>query len=100
MHEDHPTTEQLRAYATGHGDAAVVEEHLAVCNRCWQVVEEAEAALPLVRILQSLAVSGRVGDVSLPPAELEDHPRYRLLGYIGGGPSLTLRLDLLQHPAR
>jgi serine/threonine protein kinase len=85
MHEDHPTTEQLRTYATGHGDAAVVEEHLAVCTRYWQVVEETEAAMPLVRILQSLAVSGRGGDVPFPPAELQNHPRYRLLGYIGGG---------------
>jgi hypothetical protein len=31
MHEGYLTTEQLWAYVTGHGDAPVIEEHLAVC---------------------------------------------------------------------
>lgn len=103
MTDLHPPAEQLRAFATELADdaqSAAIEGHLAVCDACWSVVEEADEGTPVARILRSL-LSERVrsradrfreegsrardGGTAEPPSELLDHPRYRLLGFVGAG---------------
>jgi hypothetical protein len=102
MTADHPTAEQLRAYASGSLDdgGAAIEGHLADCDTCWSVVEEFDAATAVARLLRSLpaerlrSLANSDEEVSEgenepkepePPAELLDHPRYRLLGFVGAG---------------
>ena len=103
MTDQHPTAEQLRAFATGQVDdagGAAIEGHLTACESCWSVVEEADDATPVARVLRSIPVERLRSLVERaangaaekcrpaapePPAELLDHPRYRLLGFIGSG---------------
>jgi serine/threonine protein kinase len=103
MTSQHPTAEQLRAFATGQVDdarGAAIEGHLTACESCWSVVEEADDATPVARVLRSIpaerlrslverAANGAAEKcrpvAPVPPAELLDHPRYRLLGFIGSG---------------
>jgi WD40 repeat protein/tRNA A-37 threonylcarbamoyl transferase component Bud32 len=103
MTDQHPTTEQLRAFATGQVDdarGAAIEGHLTACESCWSVIEEADDASPVARVLRSIpaerlrslverAANGAAEKcrpvAPQPPAELLDHPRYRLLGFIGSG---------------
>lgn len=103
MTDQHPTAEQLRAFATGQVDdahGAAIEGHLTACESCWSVVEEADDASPVARVLRSIpaerlrslverAANGTAEKcrpvAPEPPAELLDHPRYRLLDCIGLG---------------
>ncbi len=103
MADQHPTAEQLLAFANGHADAARgadIERHLAVCESCWSVVEEADDGSAVARVLRSMpadrlrSLTGRAANGATdecgphapePPAELLDHPRYRLLGFLGAG---------------
>jgi hypothetical protein len=103
MTDQHPTAEQLQAFATGQVDgsgAAAIEGHLAVCDSCWAVVEEADDRTAVARVLRSLpaerlrslvvqappGASEEPGpEAPEPPAELLGHPRYRLLGFLGAG---------------
>jgi WD40 repeat protein/tRNA A-37 threonylcarbamoyl transferase component Bud32 len=103
MTAEHPTSEQLRDYATGlvdDGGGAAIERHLTVCDTCWAVVEAVDDATAVARVLRSLPaerfrlLASSVEEVSEgknepkvpePPAELLDHPRYKLLGFIGSG---------------
>jgi len=82
----HPDADDLRAYAVGQGDTAAVEEHLAECEDCWRVVEEAQAGQHMVRVLRHLPLE-MLGEGATPrfPAELRGHPRYRLLEFVGQG---------------
>ena len=103
MQLHHPAAEQLRAFAVGSVDddiSAYIERHLAVCDTCWLVVEEAEDYTPVARVLRTMPAervrsltsvvreesSGTLNREAVePPPELLDHPRYRLLGFIGAG---------------
>lgn len=96
----HPTAETLRAFGLGHltGAAyAAVEQHVATCDECCAVL----AAIPndtFIEALQSgqpshdtrpIATTGSA-DAKLPsglqvPAELIDHPRYRIIKQLGAG---------------
>ncbi|MBL8827918.1 MAG: protein kinase, partial [Planctomycetaceae bacterium] len=96
----HPTSETLRAFGLGHltGAAYVaVEQHVATCDECCAVL----AAIPndtFIEALQSgqpshdtrpIATTGSA-DAKLPselqvPAELIDHPRYRIIKQLGAG---------------
>jgi len=103
MSVHHPAVEQLRAFATGSDDDACgvfIEGHLAICDTCWLVVEQADADTAVARVLRSMpaervrTLTNTVQDESSvacdqgavePPPELLDHPRYRLLGFVGAG---------------
>ena len=103
MIEQHPTAEQLRAFANGQADdarCAALEGHLTVCESCWSVVEEADDNSAVARVLRSIpaerlrslverAADGAAekcrSEAPEPPAQLVGHPRYRLLGFLGGG---------------
>jgi serine/threonine protein kinase/putative intracellular protease/amidase len=96
----HPTAETLRAFGLGQltGAAqAVIEQHVAQCEHCCAVL----AALPNDTFIETLQ-RGQRQDETLPvwsavadaggsrdtlriPAELVDHPRYRILRQLGAG---------------
>jgi WD40 repeat protein len=94
---EHPTYDQLRAFAEGRledADFTMVESHIAACEVCCQALEVA----PADSFVGRLKVLERAGgatttDTSAPtlvnplavPAELADHPRYRILGLVGQG---------------
>jgi serine/threonine-protein kinase len=100
----HPDPERLAAYGLGRLDdleADSIHAHLETCAACRSAVE----ALPddaLAALVRSAAVSSSrrgapdSGAVPLPdtdpdaeaaavPAELADHPRYRVVGLLGRG---------------
>ncbi|HWG47854.1 MAG TPA: protein kinase [Gemmataceae bacterium] len=93
---DHPGWDELLAYSHGRLDPEFVltlEEHLADCMRCCELLETApgDTFLNQLRDADS-ALSGDASStvssvVASPaiPAELIDHPRYRVLGLIGQG---------------
>lgn len=103
MSVHHPDAEQLIAFAVGSVDdacGAFIEGHLAICDTCWSVVEQTDENTPVARVLRSMPAdrfrslinnfeeeSSRASDVVAvePPPELLDHPRYRLLGFVGAG---------------
>ena len=103
MSVHHPATEQLIAFAVGSVDdacGAFIERHLANCDTCWSVVEQADEDTPVARVLRSMpaervrSLTNNVREESShardrgavePPPELLDHPRYRLLGFVGAG---------------
>src|SRR5688572_8443210 len=92
---EHPSREQLRVFAQGRLSgpaAAAVEEHVAACDACCALLEE----LPSDSFEERLRSAERAAfatttDGSSPtltdppgvPAELADHPRYRVLGLVG-----------------
>jgi eukaryotic-like serine/threonine-protein kinase len=88
----HPTTEQLASYSLGklsEDQGATVAAHLEECAAC----QEAVLAVPddsLVGMLRPLFAPGHDAAAALPtdswvPTELLDHPRYRLLEWLGAG---------------
>ncbi len=93
----HPTADQLRAFTLGRLDdigSAEIEAHLGGCPRCC----EALAGLDTPDAFQSrIKAAGRPADApdaSSPtlsgrapktPPELLGHPRYQILGVLGGG---------------
>ena len=103
MSDLHPAAEQLRAFAVASVDdacGAFIERHLATCNTCWSVVEQADEDTPVARVLRSMpaervrSLTNGVKEASSgardrgavePPPELLDHPRYQLLGFVGAG---------------
>jgi serine/threonine protein kinase len=94
----HPGKEQLQAFALGRLDEAAslaIEEHLAGCAACLSAVE-ASPGDPFVRLVQAARVpkaSDSTQDAypapqrasTEPPAALADHPRYRVVRYVGSG---------------
>ena len=93
----HPDAEELRAFAKGllqPEAAAVIEAHIAACDSCCQVLEEPPADSFVRRLRDAKQVSmatttdattGTLADAANVPAELADHPRYRVLGLVGQG---------------
>jgi Leucine-rich repeat (LRR) protein len=87
---DHPHWEDLQAYGQGRLDpdcASAVEDHLARCERCCQLVETAPTDSFLSRLREAGTLSAASSSGSSPaiPPELVNHPRYRVLGLIGEG---------------
>jgi len=92
---DHPSADELQAYGQGRlapHDAAAVEQHLAVCETCCRLLEEAPAdsfAGRLRRAAPAQATTADAGgtliEVTGIPQELADHAKYRVLGLIGQG---------------
>lgn len=91
MPDQHPTSDQLRDFVAGEVDealGAIMERHLAECNACMSVVERADADSPVGRVLASMPPEQRrelTHGGEQPPDELRDHPRYSVVGYLGGG---------------
>jgi serine/threonine protein kinase len=96
---DHPDWEDLQAYGQGRlrPDAALaLEEHLARCEHCCQLLETAPSDNFLNQLRDAGAHPPRCDADTLPagftpisssaiPPELVNHPRYRVLGLIGEG---------------
>jgi hypothetical protein len=102
MTADHPDLEELQAYGQGRlapGAASALEEHLAVCESCCDLLDQAPGDSFAGRLRDAgpdtLARPGQgtctdltgatVADVPAIPPELIAHPRYRVLGLIGQG---------------
>jgi hypothetical protein len=101
----HPTADQLAAFDRGQlgpEQWAEIEAHVARCASCCRLLEgvEDDALAALVRASGGKAAAGPndtgewrpSADTPSPawpdaeaPAELKDHPRYRLLGLLGAG---------------
>src|SRR5262245_49708187 len=100
--DHHPSLDQLSAFDSGSLPPAAwseVERHVAGCGECCRRLE----ALPddtLVALLRDSVLTGGDtgewgGQANTPepaspappalPAELADHPRYRILGPLGAG---------------
>jgi tRNA A-37 threonylcarbamoyl transferase component Bud32 len=103
LSDTHPTEDQLVAFDRGQlssRERTVVEQHIALCATCCELLERVpdDSVLRLVRAACA-APSGRetsnpgahatqspsTAPSSEVPAELIDHPRYRILGYLGSG---------------
>lgn len=92
----HPSQKELDAFAQGRlppGDMAEVERHIATCDTCCQQLQTVpeDTLLQLAREAATLSFHGdpprkpaRPAPAGIP-AELIDHPRYRVLGLIGTG---------------
>jgi Flp pilus assembly secretin CpaC len=91
----HPTDEQLRDFGYGAlppDDAAVVEDHLAFCDSCCRLVENAPGdsfsdQLRAARRAPSVDTWIGLADATWidEPGELANHPRYRVLKPLGRG---------------
>lgn len=102
----HPTLDRLRAFGQGRlnpADSTAVEEHVATCNRCCEILSgvqgdslvrlarEAAALDPDEGITRSFAPEdGTVPLVDFTPVAgvplvLQDHPRYKVLERVGAG---------------
>jgi serine/threonine protein kinase len=94
---DHPRAEELQAFGQGRLDptsAAVVERHVAACDSCCRLLEDAPAdsfvnqlrhAGPAAQASTADATGVTLAEPAVIPPELVDHPRYRVLGLIGQG---------------
>lgn len=87
----HPPVDQLAAFGygkKGEAESAEIADHLAGCATCQQVVETLpdDALLRLIRPLfqPGYTVATTHIDAWVPP-ELVNHPRYRLLAWLGAG---------------
>jgi serine/threonine protein kinase/WD40 repeat protein len=96
-HSCHPAADELQSFGQGllaPSAAAVVEQHVAACESCCRQLEEAPADSFVGRLREAGKVSqattadaaaGTLADAADVPAELHDHPRYRVLGLVGQG---------------
>src|SRR5262249_26994483 len=91
---DHPGWDELQAYGQGRlapEAATAVEEHLADCTRCCELLELApdDSFVSRLRVAGSTAPGetspGLGGEAPAIPPELIDHPRCRVLGLVGQG---------------
>lgn len=93
MPDLHPSPADLRAFVQGKlpaAEAAAVEAHLAECDACTEhlVAAPDDTLLQLAReaATESLAAPlPRATPLPRTPAELVDHPRYKLRGLLGSG---------------
>src|SRR6266542_5874585 len=94
---EHPIVEQLQAYTQGRldaPDASAVEEHVLACETCCRALEgvPCDSFEERLRAAEQAAFATTT-DGSSPtltdppgvPAELTDHPRYRILALVGRG---------------
>jgi eukaryotic-like serine/threonine-protein kinase len=92
--QKHPDLATLQAFVLGKlslQEASAVETHLTTCDQCAQALSAAPDDT-LVRLAREAATqSFKIGDtVREPveptvPAELADHPRYKIVGMLGTG---------------
>jgi serine/threonine protein kinase/putative intracellular protease/amidase len=82
----------LHEYALGKGEPdvrAFVEDHLAGCSSCAALLLEAPDDTLIGKLRDTGGTVGLVGDTVIPsgdiPAELIDHPKYRILRQLGAG---------------
>jgi WD40 repeat protein len=101
MLADHPGWEDLQAYGQGRlapEAALALEQHLAGCSTCCELLEKApgDSFLSRLRDAGSTPPGGpghattadggdSVRQAPAVPPELVDHPRYRVLGLVGQG---------------
>lgn len=90
---EHPQTELLRAFSQGRlggADFTLVAEHVATCESCCRALEDPQAD-SFVAGLQVAAQGATLHNGEAPtlvkeiPAELTDHPRYKVSCLIGQG---------------
>jgi serine/threonine protein kinase/putative intracellular protease/amidase len=97
----HPSAETLAAFARGDlppAELSAVAEHIGGCNACCAALRGVpddtfgNLARAAGAFAPAVATAGPVGDLALPgvtqpdfPAELADHPRYKLLSELGAG---------------
>ncbi len=84
--QEHPTLEQLSAYRRGALESAVeavIEEHLLHCDTCCGQLESTWDSM-VSRLRRGKDPSGaeETGEI---PAELANHPRYRIVKLLGRG---------------
>jgi serine/threonine protein kinase/WD40 repeat protein len=94
---EHPSLEQLRAYTQGRldpADHAAVENHVLACESCCRTLEvvPADSFEERLRGAEEAAFatttdgsSPTLSDPPGVPAELTDHPKYRVLALVGQG---------------
>lgn len=87
--QTHPDLELLRQFDSGElrgPTADTIEAHLETCVECCQTLRGLSVA-PLVQHLRVAEGLTQVPEPSTPaaPAELRDHPRYRILDLVGKG---------------
>jgi anti-sigma factor RsiW len=91
----HPTTEQLTAFAQGRLPPPVqaqVEAHVARCDHCCQALRQIPDDTLVGRLRDADTAAGDVNfqlgpavRPGAPPPELADHPRYRIVKLLGVG---------------
>jgi Protein kinase domain len=94
MTADHPGWEELQTYGQGRlapESSRALEEHLAGCTRCCELLEQAPADSFVSRLRAAGSTApgetsqGLGGEAPAIPLELIDHPRYHVLGLVGQG---------------
>jgi eukaryotic-like serine/threonine-protein kinase len=84
----HPPSEDLRAYGRGLlpiAEAAALEQHIAACNSCCRVLEDASADEFLNR-LRAVQVTTNAPEPAVGvPVSAGEHPRFRIEREIGRG---------------
>src|SRR4051812_41832012 len=91
----HPAAEQLRAFGAGRlhaPEAAAIEEHLAGCDSCCQLLEQMPGDSFVGRLRHAWTPPDADGEPPSPspsdagvPGDLTEHPRYRVLRLLGQG---------------
>src|SRR5262245_25140040 len=94
----HPSADELRAFGRGQLSAeaaAAVERHVAECESCCRLLEEApgdsfegqlrEAGQGAALATTAGAAAGTLGEAPGVPPQLAEHPRYCVLGLVGQG---------------
>src|SRR5687767_8678237 len=89
QHAGHPDATVLQAFVEGRLEPVAqrrLEAHVARCADCCRVLE----GLPGDTLLEGVRPSDTPGagwpaPVGAPPPELREHPRYRLVRFLGAG---------------
>ena len=88
--ELHPTADALRQYGLGlvrDPERSRIEEHISKCSTCCDVLQNVDADTLVELARDAQATPAPLDTVVHPdlPAELVDHPRYRILQALGEG---------------
>ena len=105
----HPSPETLAAFARGDlppAELSAVAEHIGGCNACCAALRGVpddtfgNLARAAGAVAPAVLTPGPVGDLALPgvtradfPAELADHPRYKLLSEPAGGMGIVYKAE-------